>query len=148
MSVVEDRLEIAASIDEVWALTLDVESWPKITPTMTEIVRLDAAPLGLGSKVRIKQPGQRARVWTVTEFDVSSENQRRFGWSTKALGVNMTGTHELLASTTGTVNILTIDLEGRAAGLIGTLLKGPLSNALATENHGFKTAAEAPSTRR
>ena len=135
---IEHTEQIDAPVDQVWDLTLDVESWPTFTPTMTSIRRLDDAPLGVGSAVSIKQPGQRERVWTVTEL----EPNRRFAWSTRAMGVTMTGAHQLAESGGGTANTLTVDLEGRLAPVVGALLRGPVRKALVAENQGFKTAAE------
>jgi uncharacterized membrane protein len=135
---IEHRLEIEAPIESVWALTLDIESWPTITRTMTSVTQLDEGPLRIGSPVRIKQPGQRARVWTVTALDA----QRRLAWSTTAMGVDMTGIHQLTSSTNGTTNELTIELDGTIAPIVGALLRRPIAHALATENRGFKAAGE------
>lgn len=135
---IEHTEHIDAPVSVVWDLTLDVESWPELTPTMTSIERLDDGALGVGSEVRIKQPGQRARIWTVTDL----EHQDRFAWSTSAMGMSMRATHQLAPSAEGTSNRLIVELEGRLAPLAGTLLKLPIRRALATENQGFKTAAE------
>ena len=135
---IEHTEEINAPVREVWALTVDVESWPAITPTMTRIERVDDAPLQIGSDVRIKQPGQRERVWTVSALDP----QRQFAWSTKALGMTMTGSHRLEASDAGTRNTLVIDLDGPMAPVLGPLMRRPLRRALESENEGFRTAVE------
>lgn len=132
----EARIDAAAA--DVWDLTIDVESLPSLTDTITDVERLGAGPLAVGSQVRIKQPGQRARVWTVTELDAG----RRFVWATKAMGMTMTATHELQDAGGATVNTLTLDLTGATASVFGRLLRGPLQKALATENAGFKQAAE------
>ena len=63
---IEHTIDIAAPAERVWALTVDVESWPELSPTMTAVERLDGGPLRVGSTARVKQPGQRAKVWTVT----------------------------------------------------------------------------------
>ena len=135
---IRHEVDIEAPLDKVWDLTLDIEAWPTITPTMTSLTPLDDVPLAVGSKVRIKQPGQRARVWTVTALDP----RRRFAWSTTMLGVTMTGAHHLAATSIGTRNTLTIDLDGALAPVVGTILRWPLGRALARENEGFKTEAE------
>ena len=67
---IEHEVTIRASVDDVWALTIDVEALPTITPTMTSVRRLDNGPIGVGSKAVIKQPGQAERTWTVDRKSV------------------------------------------------------------------------------
>lgn len=136
---IENSIEIAAPLSRVWDLTVDVESWPRHTPTVTSVERLDDGPLAVGSVARIKQPGQRVKRWAVTAL----EPQRRFAWATRTLGATMTGSHLLAESAAGTTNTLVIDIEGPLARVV-TALAGPsIRTALRTENQGFKSAAEA-----
>jgi uncharacterized membrane protein len=135
---IENSIEIKAPVADVWDLTVDVEAWPEHTPTMTSVERLDSGPLEVGSQALVKQPGQRAKVWTVTALDPG----HRFAWSTKAMGVDMTGAHVLDATESGTTNTLTIEMEGRLSSLVGSLFGRPIAKAIAQENKGFKTAAE------
>jgi len=135
---IEHVIEIAAPVARVWELTLDVEAWPELTPTITSIEWLSEPPVGVGSKARVKQPGQRAKIWTVTSF----EPERLFAWSTRFMGGTMTGSHHVAASETGTINTLTIDIEGWFARLIGALIRRPILKAITAENEGFKSAAE------
>lgn len=135
---IEHSIDIAAPIAAVWQLTIDVESWPSITPTITSVEPVDGDPLSVGSRVRLKQPGQPERVWTVTEL----ESEQRFAWSTRAIGTTMTASHELVESSSGTTNTLTVDIEGPLSSIVGAVLRGPISKAIAAENQGFKTAAE------
>lgn len=132
-------LEISAPVERLWELTLDVEAWPEHTSTMTSVERLDQLPIAVGSAVRIKQPAQRARVWTVSEI----EPDRRFAWSARTMGTTMTATHELVRNGLGTTQTLIVDIEGRLSRLVGALIGRPIAKALATENLGFKNAAEA-----
>ncbi len=136
---IENSIEIAAPVARVWRLTVDVESLPEVTPTITSVERLDDGPLRVGSSVRVKQPAQRVKTWTVTALEPSAY----FAWAAKALGTTMTGGHRLTPTDTGTRNTLSIEIEGRLAPIIGTLVKAPLAKALETENEGFKSAAEA-----
>ncbi|MEZ5228405.1 MAG: SRPBCC family protein [Acidimicrobiales bacterium] len=135
---IEHTIEIAAPVERVWDLTIDVESWPEHTPTITSVERLDDGPFGLGSRARIKQPAQGAKEWTVTAF----EPNVRFAWATKLAGQSLTGGHELRPSAQGTINTLTLDLDGPLAFPIGLLIRRPIAKAIATENAGFKAAAE------
>lgn len=135
---IEHVLEIEAPVERLWALTVEVEGWPRFTPTVTAVERLDDGPLRVGSRVSLKQPGQPSRVWTVTAL----EPPRRFAWSTRLPGVTMTGVHELAATDRGTRNVLRVELTGWASGLMGVLARIPIARALARENEGFRTAAE------
>ena len=54
----------------------------------------------------------------------------------------MTAAHELRESDHGTVNTLSVDLAGVLAPVLGRLLRRAITKALATENAGFKQAAE------
>jgi uncharacterized membrane protein len=131
-------LTIAAPVERVWALTLDIESWPSLTPTMREVKRLDDGPLRVGSRARVRQPAQHAAIWTVTEL----EQGESFVWETRVWGLRMIGGHRLVPVRTGCQNMLTVDLEGRGAGLIGALLGSQIRRAITTENEGFRRAAE------
>ena len=135
---IEHELTIPAPIEDVWALTIDVESWPSLTPTMTSVERLDHGQFGVGSRARIVQPKQRPRVWTVTRFDAP----HRFEWEAKVGPITMTGGHELTAvGERETRNRLTLDVAGFGSALLGRVAGRQLAAAIATENEGFRTAA-------
>ncbi|HBP19265.1 MAG TPA: hypothetical protein DEA08_15935 [Planctomycetes bacterium] len=133
---IEHTREIAAPLERLWALTVAVERWPTITPTVTGVERLDEGALQVGSRARLKQPGSPARVWTVTQL----EPQRRFAWSTRVLGSKMTAVHELEATETGTRNRLRVEVSA----WLGFLLRRPIAQALAAENEAFARCAEGP----
>lgn len=135
---IENTVHIEAPVGRVWHLTVDVDSWPKHVPTMTEVRRLNPSPLTIGSRVRIKQRGQRSRVWTVSAM----ESERRFAWTTAVLGTSMTAAHSLVPTVTGTTQTLAVHIEGRLSRLVVALLGRPIGRAIALENEGFKSAAE------
>lgn len=136
---ITNTIEIAAPVERVWALTVDVEGWPSVTPkTVTSVNRVDGGAIGVGSQARIKQPAQPKLVWTVSEF-VPNE---RFVWGTRTMGISMVGRHEMAPTTTGTRNTLTVELSGRGAGLFARLFGKRIGAAIALENEGFKRAAE------
>jgi hypothetical protein len=132
----EDQLEIAAPAPLVFAINADVRHWPAMTPTVTSVELLDG-PLALGARARIKQPGQRPTVWTVTAF----EPDRSFTWTARLLGVRMAATHLVEPTAAGARNTLRLDLDGFGGRLLGMLLGRKLRSVLATENAGFRTAA-------
>ena len=135
---IQHQIDIAAPPSRVWELTVDVEALPDHTPTMTKVERLEQTPLAIGSKLRIKQPAQRSKVWTITEFD---EN-RRFSWTTRSPGTTLTASHDLAETSAGTTNTLTVDMNGPLGAVFGVLVRRQIQKALATENGAFKTAAE------
>jgi uncharacterized membrane protein len=137
--ILTNTIDIAAPIERVWSLTEDIEQWPTITPTMTTIVRLDNGPLKVGSTARVKQPRQRARVWTVTRFDPNET----FAWQSRILGMPVVGSHSMASRGDGsTTNTLTLEMSGVMSRLMGRILASTLRQALATENAGFKQHAE------
>ena len=136
----ENELVIDAPVAAVWQLTEDVEGWPTTTPTITSLERLDSGPIRIGSTARVKQPGQRAAVWTVSTFRPLEE----FAWGAKVFGVQMVGTHRLTpVGDDRCRNTLSIDMSGRGAQLLGRLAGKRILAAIVTENQGFKAAAEA-----
>jgi uncharacterized membrane protein len=135
---IEHEIEIEAPVATVWEVTLDVESWPQMSPTMDSVKRLDTGPLSVGSQARVKQPGQRAKVWTVTQID----HEKTFAWSTQSLGMTMTGIHSLRSTGQRTVNTLVVEIEGGLALIVGRLLRRPILAAITAENEGFKATAE------
>lgn len=132
----EDHLEIEAPAALVFAINTDVERWPEFTTTVTSVELLDG-PLALGARARIKQPGQRPTVWTVTAF----EQDRTFSWEARALGAHIVATHFVEPTPAGARNTLRLDLHGIGGRLLGTLLGRKLRSGLATENAGFRTEA-------
>lgn len=137
---IEHTTLINAPLERVWAVTLDVEGLPELSPTtMTRVRRLDEGDLRVGSRTRIKQPGQRERVWTVEEVTAPT----RFVWSTRLGPLAIRATHLLAAERDGgTRNTLVIDLLGPGARLLGALLRRTFAAVLATENAGFKRVSE------
>lgn len=137
----EHSLHIDAPVGDVWALTLDVEAWPRFTPTMTSVERLDDGPIGVGSRARVKQPMQRAAEWTVRAVDP----EQRFVWGTRMFGLELVAEHRLAPAGAGCTSTLVLDVVGRGASVFGRLLGGRLRAALRQENEGFKQAAETAS---
>lgn len=138
---ITSELVIEAGVDEVWALTTDIERWPELTPTMTSVERLDEGPLRVGSSARVVQPRQRPTVWTVTRI----EAPHVFEWQARVGTVTMTGVHHLRADGPdggACRNTLRVDLTGFGHGLVARLLGRTMRTAIDTENQGFKRAAE------
>ena len=135
----ENTIEIEAPVQRVWALNTDVESWPAITPTVTKVERLDRGPFRTSSTARVKQPGQRTKVWTVTSLDP----EHSFTWEARVLGTQMTASHTVTPNGSGASNTLVLEVTGPGSGLVGRLVGRQISKVLATENANFKRVAEA-----
>lgn len=135
----DDIIHIDAPVDTVWSVTVEVERWPEWTPTVSSVRRLDEGALGLGSRVRIKQPGQPEAEWTVSEFIPND----RFSWQMERAGVRMQATHLLKPQGSGTANALRLEASGFLARMLSPVLRPLVRRALAKENRGLKARCEA-----
>lgn len=124
--------------ETVWALATTVTDWPAYMPTVQSVERLDDGPLHLGSSARIKQPGQRRAVWTVTRFEPGAT----FTWESPRRGYAFVGTHTVTSDGTGCVNTLGLGITGPLAPVVGRLLAPLMRRVLRTENACFKGRAE------
>lgn len=129
---------IDAPVDVMWRLTTDVEGWAALMPTITSVQRLDDGPLRVGSRARIKQPGQSAAVWTVTELEPGS----LFVWRSARPGLTMTGVHRMTSEQGGCRNTLELEATGLLARPLGLVLGRLFRKVLRTENTCFKAEAE------
>jgi uncharacterized membrane protein len=135
---ISHTIQIQAPLDRVWSATLDLERWPDWTPTVTSLERLDAGPVQVGSRVRIKQPLQTPSEWVVTRLEAGEV----FAWETRRPGLRMVGTHEMRAAPTGTTNMLHVDAHGALALVLWPLLLLALGRALRDENLGLARYCE------
>lgn len=139
---IEHEITIQAPVSAVWAATVDVESWPTLSPTtMRRVERLDDGPLRPGSRARVEQPGQRPTVWTVTTV----ERDRLFEWGARVYGMQMVARHRLEPVEGGCRNVLSIDITGRGSAVFGRLIRRPIARVIATENDCFRAHAESRS---
>jgi uncharacterized membrane protein len=135
-----NTITIDAPVERVWALTVDLDQLPAITPTVSGVERLDDGPVAVGSRARLRQPGLPPRMWTVEVVD----EPRRFAWATSLLGVRMVGVHELTPLDGDRCQLtLRVLFEGRGSGLLVRLGGASIARSLAAENLGFARAAAA-----
>ena len=136
---IERTIEIAAPREQVWAVMSDVERWSEWTASVTNVERLDAGPLRVGSQARVRQPRLPAVVWTVTAVDTG----RYFEWQNKRLGLKTIGGHRVETRGNGAYVTLSLGWSGSLAPLI-RLLYGALSRRyVAMEAQGLKRRCEA-----
>lgn len=135
---IDHEIAIRASLDEVWALTTDIERWPELMSTVTSVERLDAGPLAVGSRARLKQPAQRAATWVVTELDAP----HRFTWVSRRGPIEMTASHALGQHGDVVVNRLSVAITGTGSSVVGRLLAPVIRRTLRIENESFRARAE------
>jgi uncharacterized membrane protein len=110
-----NTITIDAPVERVWALTVDLDQLPAITPTVSGVERLDDGPVAVGSRARLRQPGLPPRMWTVEVVD----EPHRFAWATRLFGVRMVGVHELTPLDGDRCQLtLRVLFEGRGSGLL------------------------------
>lgn len=136
-------VDISAPPERVWDVMSDVVRWCEWTPSVTSIRRLDAGPIGVGSRAVIRQPKFPPAWWTVT----SLEPGRSFTWVSRAPGMAVVARHGVESIATGTRATLSLELQGPLGGLFGRLTKGITERYLAFEADGLRARSEDPSFR-
>lgn len=136
--VLEDTIEIDASRDRVWQVTIDVEAWPKWAPAMEKIRREDSGEFKMGSTALIKQKQMPEMRWTVTEINPG----HHFSWQARVRGIDMVATHIITPSERGVTNLLRIEMQSLLIKLLGPLIKTLVAYSLKEENKGLKQYCE------
>jgi ligand-binding SRPBCC domain-containing protein len=129
---------IAADRRAVWQILADVRNWPQWTASMSIVEPTEPGPIGLGSKVRVKQPKLPPATWTITEFDPGSS----FTWVARAPGVTTTAWHRLAADGDRTRVTVGISQHGPLGRLIGLLGGSLIRRYLTMEVDGLRRRSE------
>lgn len=104
----ETSRHIAASTQPVWDVMIDVARWPEWTPTIESVERLDAGPLRIGSRTKVRQPKLPQALWEVTEV----VDGQAFTWEAKGPGMKTIARHQVVPDTTGSKVTLSIEQTG------------------------------------
>jgi len=131
-------VDIRATPQRVWAVLSDVEGWPDWTASVRSVDRLDAGPLAVGSRARIRQPKLLPAVWRIT----SIEKGRSFTWVTRSLGLSVTAHHGVEATPDGSRVTLSIRFDGLLAPLVALLTHRLNNRYLGLEGAGLKRRSE------
>lgn len=135
----EADTDIAADVEQVWAVLVDVPRWPEWTASVSRAERGEPGPLAVGATARLTQPKLRPAVWRVTELTEG----REFTWVSQTPGVRTRGEHRLLPLPDGRTRVeLVIAQSGPLAGLIGWFYGDLLRRYLRLEADGLKRRSE------
>lgn len=129
---------IAAPPERVWEVVADVERWPERIPTVDEVERLDAGPLAVGSRTRLRQPRLPEAVWTVTELT----DGRSYTWESKSRGVTVVAAHLVEPHAEGSRLTLSLTVSGAMAGLGWLMTRKMTQQYVETEAASIKKVAE------
>ena len=135
----EASIDVAAPAQRVFDVYTDVERWPEWTDSVTSVQLLDAGPLRVGSRARIKQPRLPTAEWEVVELVPG----RSFSWTARGPGVRTTG-HHMIAGEDGAVTVTAaLEQAGPLGPVIGLVTKGLTERYLQMEVRGLKARCEA-----
>jgi hypothetical protein len=131
---------IAAPVERVWSVLVDVLHWPEWLPTVNSVEPLGPAALAVGACYKITQPKLRPAVWSVIQL----EPHRLFSWETCSPGVRALAKHSLSSALGGSTGVtLQIDFSGPLSAIVG-VVAGPLTREyLAREAASLKQRVEA-----
>ena len=132
------QAEVAAAPAVVWDLLARVEDWPGWTPTVERIVNLSGQSLAMGRQYKVKQPGLREAVYTITGL----EDCRRFTWESRLPGTRLIADH-IVEEVGGKTRLeLSFSAEGVMGALVQWLYGGKIASFVETEGRSLKRAAE------
>lgn len=125
--------------DVLWRVCSDVVRWPDHLTTFAAIVPLDAeAPLGIGSRFRVSQPGLAPAIYEITQWRPGQS----FTWVGRAPGVRTTATHVVTPVDAGSRIELGLDWQGPLAGVVRLLLGRRARRMIQAEATTFARLAE------
>jgi uncharacterized membrane protein len=135
----EQSIDIDARQQRVWDVLTDLEAWPQRIETVDVVELLTPAPVGEGSRVRLKQPKLPVGTWEVTVWEAPSF----FEWRQTSGGVTTVAGHRVDALDEGRSRLtLTLDMRGLLVPVFGRLYKGLTNRYMTLEAQGMKGAAE------
>lgn len=135
----EQSIEIDAPPKQVWPVMANVTHWSQWTPTILRVVVLTTGPMGVGARVRIRQPRLPPAIWRVTEW----QPDHHFTWVSVAPGVRVTARHAVDSMNTGCRVCLSLNYDGIWGGLVARLTHRFNIGYLELEANGLKVHCEA-----
>ena len=137
----QTSIDIEAPQQRVWDIVSDITAWPQRTETVAAVDVLTPAPIGKGSRVRLRQPKLPEATWTVTTWDAPAY----FDWIQRSGGVTIIAGHRVEAIDARRARLtLTIEMLGLLVPIMGLFYRDLTNRYLRIEAEGMKRAAEAP----
>ena len=135
----EQSIDIDARQQRVWDVLSNLEAWPQRVETVDILELLTPAPVGEGSRVRLKQPKLPEGTWEITVWDAPSY----FEFRQKSGGVANVAGHRVEALDEGRSRLtLTLDMRGPLVPVVAPFYKGLTNRYMTIEAQGMKRAAE------
>ena len=135
----EQSIDIDARQQRVWDMLCDLEAWPQRIETVDVVELLTPAPLGEGSRVRLKQPKLPDGTWEVTAWDAPSY----FEFRQQSGGITNVAGHRVEALEEGRSRLtLTLEMRGLLVPVFGRVYRGLTNRYMTIEAQGMKRAAE------
>ena len=135
-------VEINAPPDRVWDVMSDFKRWSEWTPSVTSIEPLDAGPLAVGIRFRIRQPKVPPAVWRLMALEPGCS----FTWKTGSPVVWAIARHWVEAADYGSRATLSLQYGGLLGGVVARLTSGLNVRYLNFEAQGLKRRSERPPT--
>lgn len=135
----EQSIDIDARQQRVWEVLSDFEAWPRRIETVEVVELLTPAPVGEGSRVRLKQPKLPEGIWEVAVWDAPSY----FEFRQKSGGVTNVAGHRVETLEEGRSRLtLTLEMRGLLVPVVALFYKGLTNRYMTIEAQGMKRAAE------
>lgn len=135
----QQSIDIEAPRQRVWDVLADLEGWPQRIETVDVVELLTPAPVGTGSRVRLKQPRLPEGTWEVTAWDPPSY----FEWRQQSGGVTTVAGHRVDALEEGRSRLtLTLEMRGLLVPVFGRIYRDLTNRYMTIEAQGMKRAAE------
>lgn len=135
----EQSIDIDAPKQRVWDVLSDLEAWPQRIETVDDVELLTPAPVGEGSRVRLKQPRLPEGIWEVTAWDAPSY----FEYRQQSSGITSVAGHRVEALDEGRSRLtLTLEMRGLLVAVVALFWKGLTNRYMTLEAQGMKRAAE------
>ena len=135
----EKSIDIDAPRQRVWDVLSAIEAWPQRIQTVDTVELLTPAPIGTGSRVRLRQPKLPEGTWEITVWDPPSY----FEWTQKESGTTSVAGHGVEALGEGRARLtLTLDMRGFLIPIIAMFYKKLTNRYMNLEAEGMKRAAE------